>query len=322
MNRGFSDTGDPGGLRIVGGSEPRLVSVEQIWDQAPHSAFTDLIRYRGRWWCTFRESEAHMHFIGTIRLLVSDDGEEWSSAAEIVEEGIDLRDPKLSIMPDERLMLLVGGSVYEGRNYQTRSPRVFVSDNGFEWSAHARPLAEDHWLWRITWHDGVGYAISKLGEGENPRRGFLYKTYDGREWSWVTELRPPDGSWTVSETTLRVMPDGEMLALIRPDWIGRSSPPYTEWSFAQLEQKIGGPNFILLPNGELWAAARCTDIGGERVTGLARMDRTAFELALVLPSGGDNSYPGLVWHEERLWVSYYSSHEGKSSIYIAKVSFS
>ena len=41
--------------------------------------------------------------------------------------------------------------------------------------------------------------------------------------------------------------------------------------------------------------------------------------ALKLPSSGDTSYAGMVWHDERLWVSYYSSHEGKTSIYVAKV---
>ena len=40
---------------------------------------------------------------------------------------------------------------------------------------------------------------------------------------------------------------------------------------------------------------------------------------LTLPSGGDTSYAGLAWHDGLLWVSYYSSHEGKSSIYLAKV---
>ena len=29
--------------------------------------------------------------------------------------------------------------------------------------------------------------------------------------------------------------------------------------------------------------------------------------------------PGLVWHEGELWVSYYSSHEGSSRIYVARV---
>jgi len=40
---------------------------------------------------------------------------------------------------------------------------------------------------------------------------------------------------------------------------------------------------------------------------------------LKLPSGGDTSYPGLVWYEDMLYASYYSSHEGKTSIYLAKV---
>jgi hypothetical protein len=40
---------------------------------------------------------------------------------------------------------------------------------------------------------------------------------------------------------------------------------------------------------------------------------------LKLPSGGDTSYPGLVWHEGMLYVSYYSGHEGKTSIYMAKL---
>ena len=38
-----------------------------------------------------------------------------------------------------------------------------------------------------------------------------------------------------------------------------------------------------------------------------------------LPSKGDNSYPGFVWHGGKLWMSYYSSHEGKTSIYLAKI---
>jgi len=42
--------------------------------------------------------------------------------------------------------------------------------------------------------------------------------------------------------------------------------------------------------------------------------------ALELPSGGDTSYAGIVWHDGLLWISYYSSHEGDhASIYLAKV---
>ncbi len=49
------------------------------------------------------------------------------------------------------------------------------------------------------------------------------------------------------------------------------------------------------------------------------MERTGYEPVLTLPSGGDTSYPGLVWHQNLLWMLYYSSHEGKTSMYLAKI---
>ncbi len=49
------------------------------------------------------------------------------------------------------------------------------------------------------------------------------------------------------------------------------------------------------------------------------MTPSSFEPALVLPSGGDNSYPGMVWHDGLLWMSYYSSHEDKTNVYLAKI---
>jgi hypothetical protein len=60
-----------------------------------------------------------------------------------------------------------------------------------------------------------------------------------------------------------------------------------------------------------------TDKGSR--TALGRMTTTSYTPELLLPSGGDNSYPGLVLHDGKLWVSYYSSHEGKTSIYLAEI---
>ena len=48
-------------------------------------------------------------------------------------------------------------------------------------------------------------------------------------------------------------------------------------------------------------------------------DRGTLAELLSLPSGGDTSYAGLVWHDNLLWMSYYSSHEAKTSIYLAKL---
>ena len=309
-----------GGVEMSGSTgSPRILWVKKIWDRGVHNAFTDLIRFSGKWWCTFREAEDHGGSIGTVRVICSEDGEVWEAAAVVEEEEVDLRDPKLSAMPDGRLMLVMGGSIYRGKEYQTRAPRVAFSADGRRWTQPQKVLAEDHWLWRVTWHEGRAYSVSKLGEGSHPRRGFLYGSDDGIEWQWIAEFFLPNDAWVTSETTLRFMPDGEMIALIRPGYIGSSRPPYAEWTFHEMGSRIGGPNFIRIPDGSLWASGRAHHPDGKATTALARMSRDSYESVLHLPSGGDCSYPGMVWHEESLWMSYYSSHEEKTSIYLGRI---
>ena len=86
----------PGAARAA--DKPEIVSVKKIWDAAPHSAFTDLIRFHDKWYCTFRESQAHVGGNGKIRVITSDDGDAWTSAALIEEEGVEvpLRLPEFS----------------------------------------------------------------------------------------------------------------------------------------------------------------------------------------------------------------------------------
>ena len=49
------------------------------------------------------------------------------------------------------------------------------------------------------------------------------------------------------------------------------------------------------------------------------MTLTEYQPQLVLPSGGDCSYPGFAFYDNLLWNLYYSSHEGKTAIYLAKI---
>ena len=67
------------------------------------------------------------------------------------------------------------------------------------------------------------------------------------------------------------------------------------------------------------AAGRLYD-GGAR-TALCWLDTDTARLSefLRLPGGGDCSYPGLVWHDGILWVTYYSSHSDGTKVYIARV---
>jgi len=88
-----------------------------------------------------------------------------------------------------------------------------------------------------------------------------------------------------------------------------------------------GPAITLVPDGRLLAIVRRYEKerpSPQRTpqhTELGWVDPEArrYAPALKLPSGGDSSYAGPVWHGGVLWMSYYSSHGGKASIYLAKV---
>ena len=54
-------------------------------------------------------------------MIESPDGQQWTSAALIEEKDVDLRDPKFSIAPGDRLMVVAGGSNYTGKKLTGRS---------------------------------------------------------------------------------------------------------------------------------------------------------------------------------------------------------
>ena len=66
-----------------------IISVERIWGRAQHNAFTSLIEYNNKLYCAFREGSAHVYGInGSIRVIASDDGQNWYSVAHLSEKDI------------------------------------------------------------------------------------------------------------------------------------------------------------------------------------------------------------------------------------------
>jgi hypothetical protein len=306
-----------------------LLGVTKIWDQAPHSAFTDLIRWNGQFVCAFREGRGHVSADGKIRVLTSADGTVWKSAALVELAGFDLRDAGLSIAPDGRLMLIGGAAPRkaDGGGAPTGS-FVSFSKDVTEWTKPEIVSEPGRWLWRLTWHDGKAYGVA-YAAGSRSRTSSLLESDDGIKYR---EIVPDmlDQGWP-TEAVLRFGSDDTMYCLQRRDgkapvntaMLGISRPPYRDWDWTDLKEFFGGPNFIQIPSGQWIAAGRIVGKDGPK-TELAQLDVTekALKPFLRLPSGGDNSYPGLVWHDGVLWVSYYSSHEGKGSIYLAKVKLS
>jgi len=305
------------------GGKAELVEVRKIWDHAPHNAFTDLVRFKDRWFCVFREGQGHVSHDGKVRVIASDDGGSWASAAlvETPDPKVpDLRDPKICVAPDGRLMLLAAAANRQKEQVRHQTYAWF-SAAGSDWGQAVAVGEPNFWLWRVTWHEGAAYGVGYGRSGERIAR--LYRSADGRTFDALLPVLFAAGY--PNEATLRFLPDGTCLCLLRRDGSPDSAqlltarPPYTAWGWKDLAVRVGGPNFVRLPDARLVAATRRYD-GGVR-TSLQWLDPEKGTLTefLRLPSGGDTSYAGLVLHDGLLWVSYYASHEGKTSIYLARV---
>lgn len=312
------------------------VVVSKIWDKAAYNSFTDLIRFNHAFYCSFREGDSHAdsHNNGKVRILRSEDGTNWHSVALLKLDGLDLRDPKLSVTPDHRMMVIMAAAAFS-KDMAVRElfPVVSFSDvpgNNFtdpETAVMEPDNVSQNWIWRVTWQDGAGYGVdyrpAKITEGSSDRDAtvVLMKTKDGRKFNEVSPLAVKDYP---NESTVRFDKNKDMVVLVRRDggdkmgFLAKSKPPYTDWTYTKLDYRLGGPNFLFLNKHKLVIGTR--EYGTKTTTAILVTDLNGRRQKTInLPSGGDTGYPGLVIHKKALWVSYYSSHEGKAGIYLARI---
>ena len=216
--------------------------------------------------------------------------------------------------------MLNGAAALHDKSKYTHQSLAWFSKDGRHWSQGHKIADPNFWLWRVTWHEGRAFGIGyQCGRDRSIR---LYSSRDGKTFdtlaSRLYDLGYPNEASMVfnGDTAYCVLRrDG------KPDTalFGISQPPYTQWEWKDVGTRIGGPHMLRLPDGRLILAVRLYE-GGTR-TSLCWINPETGKLSehLELPSGGDTSYAGLVLYDGLLWVSYYSSHEKRTAIYLAKV---
>jgi hypothetical protein len=314
----------------AGAGNPTLLSVERIWDKAPHNAFTDLIRFNDRWVCGFREAPAHKGGVrgSRIRVIASTDAKSWDPVGELVDPRGDIRDAKMAVLPDGRLMFLTATQLFDQSAGTTHKSIAFFTRDLKTWDGPIDVAEPNFWLWGIKVHNGVGYSI---GYGTAATKQVqLFKTADGVKFERVGEPLKVEAPFP-NENAIHFDDDDTARLLLRVDprgdadktahaFVGAARPPYTDWALKRADLRVGGPALMRTPGGRLLGGGRLY-LPKPRMS-LFWVDPGTAEITecLTFPSGGDTSYPGFVLHDGVLHVSYYSSHEGgKSSIYLARV---
>ncbi|WP_231730934.1 hypothetical protein [Lacimicrobium alkaliphilum] len=291
---------------------------------AAHSAFTDLCEFNQQLYCCFREATDHVSADGQIGIVQLNGQGEVTAKNRIRIPDTDLRDPKLSITPDNKLLLLAYGR-FKGPKGRYSQPLSWFSCDGQSWSS-AKPLADKNWwLWRLSWHQGTAYGVAynraaqqtRLYAG-NPRRTFECINQDLFSLS-------KNGKGYPNETDMFFDDNGNMVILLRRDadtctaQLGVAKPPYRRWQWTDLGVYIGGPAMLAMDNNQALVSGRVWTERGPKTALLAlNLSSKKLRLLTLLPSAGDTSYPGMVLNQEGLYISYYSTHEHKTMVYLTR----
>ncbi|GAA0857137.1 hypothetical protein [Aliiglaciecola litoralis] len=296
-----------------------------------HNAFTDLCEYNRQLICCYREATDHMGVDGAVRIMILNYEGQIIAQSRITIAHCDLRDPKLTVMPDGKLLLNAYARCYDNNDKWTHSHSLcWFSTDGLSWSSARWYGEKNWWVWSLAWHQDQAFGLAYNRKQQslnwykgNPLRGFHCIERE------VLGLKT-HGLGYPNEAALCFTSDETALAIVRRDadsftaQLGICTKPHRSWQWIDLQEYIGGPAILLWDESHLIISGRRWN-GKQFNTAIWLLELTTQKLQLLslLPSAGDNSYPGLVRRGQDLYVCYYSSHlSATSDIFLAKLSLS
>jgi hypothetical protein len=299
-------------LRSADASQPRLriESLRRIFHNGEHNAFTDLIRYKGVYYLTFRSCpDGHMvHPTSSIIVLSSHDGREWRQAHRFSVAKRDTRDPHFLIFQDKLFVYSgtwhCGDSSPESYDMNQQLGYAVWTEDGARWQGPKMLEGTyGHYIWRAAAFGSQAYLCGrrKRGFAETQSRdesdplveSALLESEDGLVWRTAGLFQENHGN----ETAFQFEPGGAIVAVGRGGGrrdaeLLRSQAPYREWTRTSLGRYMGGPLLAKWGSRYLVGGRRLTEAGPR--TALSWLADGRLDELLELPSDGDNSYPGFV----------------------------
>jgi hypothetical protein len=302
-----------------------------VWNEAPHNAFTDLIKFTDFYYCVFREGSSHNSYDGKLRVVRSIDGITWNKFSLLSLQNKDLRDPHFFI--DDNNILAIGtnatdkNGAFENKVYKLQLDSFVLSKR--------MQVDNDYWLWSFSKFNGklysMGYNIRQtcFNNFVNSTKSkiMLFHNEDSACTSFSNVL---PGNLSVSnfhcpnESTMTFTGDSSLITVLRDEngegsHVGISKFPFFNWEWKSFPYYVRGPKVALLPNGKLFLCAGSMINYNKTYYEIIDPKTLAVEKVRAFVSGGDTGYPGVIIEGNTALVSYYSSHEGNSRVYIERI---
>jgi hypothetical protein len=295
------------------------LEVRKIFDNGKHNAFTAMRRFKGDLYLAFRSADSHNSAAGDVVVMRSKDGQEWQTVhtMNVVKDD---RDPQF-VTTDKRLFLYS-----PGMNGSALDTWLTYTDDGKTWSEPQKIYETQFILWKPIVHDGVFYSTAHKKDetsGGKGREVHFVKSADGIKWEKVSTIRA--GNWE-SETTLYFDNKKHATAFLRQKYgspqaqILESDPPYAAWTARPADVNHFSGHSVHTFRGVTYLLSRATASSGKgfgsKIYTFANGKLTPY---CELPAGGDCAYLEAVEDGNKMLVSYYSTHEGTTNIYLAEV---
>ena len=322
----------------------RIENVRRVFENGEHNAFTDLIRWKGQFWLTFRScpSGHAVDRAASIIVLRSDDAKQWEKVHQFSVPDRDTRDPHF--LEFKGKLFVYTGTWWSGvdgilprAQYDINKHFGFAvwTEDGKSWKG-PKPLegTYGHYIWRAASHKGKAYLCARRKRGHSEEESgaggtkimesAILESEDGLNWRFLSLFQQQRGN----ETAFQFLQDDSVLAVSRAGkdlaQLAKSKPPYREWTRRDLPAYIGGPLLARWGNRWMVGGRGSTERGPKTI--LYWLINDKLQPFAELPSGGDNSYPGFIaLDNERGLVSWYSSHETNAkgntitAIYVAEL---
>lgn len=240
--------------------EVRIVSVQRVFDNGEHNAFTDLIRFQGKYYLTFRSCpDGHMvHPTSSIIILASDDAKSWRQVNRFHVEKRDTRDPHFLIFKDK--LFVYTGTWYCGDESPADSDNNINQHLGYTvWMEDGETWSDPtmlegtygHYIWRAVIFGDKAFLCARRkhefaeledrSQKDRIMQSAMLESDDGLIWKKRALFQEEYGD----ETAFLFEPDGRVIAVARRSGenaeLCLSRPPYTIWQRTDLGRYIGGP---------------------------------------------------------------------------------
>lgn len=297
-----------------------VISNNKIWEGQKYAAFTSLVFYKGYFYCAFRNANKHYDTTGEdcgiIKIIRSKDADKWVEFLTFEEKNYDLRDPQLSITPDNKIMLLAEKVQYkEGKAVYRQSCTSFINKRGKHTPlepVHFSPEMNWNWIWNVEWIDNIAYGFTYV-----PYFAFV-KSIDGQTYNIVQNITLSNSP---TEASIIKWKDGIYSAVVRTNknaLVGFYNVNNNLWEWKDAGAMIGCPKMIIIEK-DLFILGR--SYGTSKTTAIYKYDieNSLVNKIIDLGSDKDCAYPGVVFKKGVLYVSYYVGDGVKGDVYLAKI---